>query len=140
MTGSATHLAILALAIIFLILLTAMATFRSIWSLAQDKPADTFDPAGKDVGAFGYRLTRVHANAYEFVPMALVPMLYAVATDRTDITDPLAFWFVALRIGQIATHLISASKLAVLIRFLVFFIPQLVILFFWVAALYRALG
>jgi len=136
MTGGATHLAILALTALFLVQLASMATFRSAWSLAKGKSADTFDPAGKDVGEFGYRLTRVHANAYEFLPMALIPLVYAVAFDRTDVTDSLALWFVALRVGQMVTHLTSASKLAVLVRFLVFFVPQLVFLSVWVWGLY----
>ena len=138
MTGGATQLAILALTALFLVLLASMATFRSAWSLTKGKAADTFDPAGKDMGEFGYRLTRVHANAYEFLPMALIPLVYAVATDRTSITDTLALWFVALRVGQVVTHLLSASKLAVLLRFLAFFIPQLAILFMWVWCLYSA--
>ena len=131
----ATEISFLLLVGWLVLLITLMAAFRSSYSLLKSKPANAFDPKGDDVGAFGRRLNRVHANAYEFLPFVIVTLLFAIATEHTEMTDGLAPWVVALRIGQGLTHLVSTTVPAVLVRFTVFFIPQIVILGIWVATL-----
>ena len=121
----------------FLAMLVAMAAYRSAWTLRRGKPPNSFRPDGTDLDAFGRRLTRVHANSYESLPIVLTVLLFAIATDRTEVTDGLAIPLLALRTGQIATHLTSSGSIAVLIRFLVFFTPQLVILIYWTVRLLR---
>ena len=130
-----TEWAALALVALFLALIVALGTFRTILALREGRPADRFDPRGHDVGAFGHRLTRIHANAYESLPLILAVLLLAMATGRTDATDGLAPILVLLRLGQIGTHLISASATAVKVRFLAFFVPQLAVLCLWTARL-----
>ena len=126
-----TQTAILGLVAWFAILLLSLEAVRSIATLKMGKPANSFDPTGRDLSTFGQRLTRAHANAYEFLPFPLAVLLYALATNQAAVTDGLALWLLAARIGQSLTHLASTSNAAVLIRFLVFFVPQQAILIIW---------
>ncbi len=119
-----------------LLLLVALACYRTLQTATAGKPANSFDPAGLDMPPFGQRLTRAHANTYEFLPFALAVLIFAVATDRSQITDGLAVWLLVLRIGQSLTHLASTSVLAVLVRFIIFFIPQIAITVWWCVKLF----
>ena len=73
------------------------------------------------------------------MPFALALLLYAVASDRTEVTDGLAIYVVIARVGQSTTHLISTSSPAVLIRF-AFFAPQVAILLYWIFRMAMQLG
>ncbi len=134
-----TETAIIGLVLWTLSLLVALASYRSLLTLVAGRPANSFAPTGLDLQPFGQRLTRAHANTYEFVPFALAVLILAVAMDLSTITDGLALWLLAFRIGQSLTHLISTSNTAVIIRFVVFFIPQIVILGWWCVELGKAL-
>jgi hypothetical protein len=101
---------------------------------AGKKKANEFKATGEDLGSFGYRATRVHANCYENLPAAAAVLLYAIATDQTAITDPLAFIFIGLRVAQSLVHLLSTSRSMVLIRFMLF-IAQNAILLYWIVSL-----
>ncbi len=126
-----TELAILLLVLWAMFLITSLASYRSYLNLFEGKPANSFAPTGKDLRPFGLRLTRAHANAYEFLPFALAVLLYALITDQTGVTDGLAIWLVALRVAQSSVHLVSTSVIAVLIRFIPLFIPQIAIVIWW---------
>ncbi|HBS36295.1 MAG TPA: MAPEG family protein, partial [Parvularcula sp.] len=63
-----------------------------------------------DVEGFGRRLTRAHANCYENLPLAGAVLLYAIATNQTAVTDPLAMIFLGARLAQSLTHLASTSR------------------------------
>lgn len=84
------------------------------------------------------RLARAHMNCIEGLPVFGGLLLLAVATSKTEITDPLAGWFVRARLVQSVTHLISTAAMAVNIRFTAFSI-QLVIGAFWALNLLAAL-
>jgi len=131
-----TETVIIALVLWTLILLTALASYRSLLTLFTGKPANDFAPTGVDLQPFGQRLTRAHANTYEFIPFALAVLIFAIATDQSQITDGLAIWFLALRVVQSVIHLVSTSAIAVTIRFVLFFIPQIAILVWWSAKLF----
>ena len=98
------------------------------------KKSNDFRASGEDLGSFGYRVTRVHANCYENLPAAATVMLYAIATNQTAITDPFALAFIALRLAQSVTHLLSTAQPMVMIRFS-FYIAQNAILIYWVLSL-----
>ncbi len=132
-----TEIAIIGLVLWALTLLAALASYRSLQTLVVGKPANSFAPTGLDLSLFGQRLTRAHANAYEFVPFALVVLVFAIATQQSQITDAMALWLLGLRIGQSLVHLSSTSNFAVIIRFVVFFIPQIAILGWWCVELGR---
>ncbi len=126
-----TETAIIALVLWAMALLIGLASFRSILNLVKGKPANSFAPTGLDLSPFGLRLTRAHANTYEFIPFALAVLIFALITDQTQVTDGLAIWLVAFRIGQSSVHLISTSVIAVLIRYIIMFIPQIAIVVWW---------
>ncbi|MEO1253226.1 MAG: MAPEG family protein, partial [Pseudomonadota bacterium] len=107
---------------------------RSWVVAAQGKPANAFDPAGGDVGAFGRRLTRTHANCVENLPVAAALLLYAIAAGETAATNPLAIVFLAARIAQTSVHLASTTEIAVKLRFALY-VVQLAILFWWLVQL-----
>ena len=94
------------------------------------REANSFRTDGTDVSDFASRLARVHANCVENLPIFGAIILAAMATGNADITDDLALWVLAARIGQSAVHLSSGSNLAVQLRF-GFFLPQLLIQISW---------
>jgi len=84
---------------------------------------------------FGQRLARAHANCVENVPLFCAVLLYAMVTQQTVITDPLAPTLLVARIVQSVVHLLSTSALAVWVRFAAFFV-QLIILIWWLLRLF----
>lgn len=85
-------------------------------------------------GAFGQRVVRAHANCVENVPLFCAVLLYAMVTQQTLVTDPLAPTLLVARIVQSLVHLLSTSALAVWVRFAAFFV-QLIILTWWLLRL-----
>lgn len=122
----------------FLLLLLALASVRTLAALGG-KPANSFRPDGTDMPGFAARLTRVHANCYESFPFVGGLLLFALVTQSTAMTDGLALWLIAARLGQSLTHLASGSVLAVQIRF-AFFIAQWAIAARWVWAYAQQFG
>lgn len=115
-------------------LVLALGVVRTSLVFAGKKTATGFSPSGEDLDGFARRLTRAHANCYENLPAAAAVLLYAIATGQTGVTDPLAYAFLAARLAQSTTHLISASRTFVLIRF-AFYLVQSLILIIWLLAL-----
>jgi len=118
-----------------LIILVMLAGLRTSKVMSRQKAPNSFSPLGDDVGDFGKRLTRVHANCYENLAIAASLMLYAIATGQTAATDSLAYIFLAARVGQSVVHLMSTSNNFVRIRFFLF-VAQNLILVFWVLKLF----
>lgn len=117
---SATSCAVLGLISWYIATLLLLASFRLFISVTQKKAANSFAPDGGDVGGFGQRLVRVHANCYENLPIFIGLMLYAMVAGQTAISDPSAMLLLYARIGQSVVHLISTSVPAVLLRFALF--------------------
>jgi uncharacterized MAPEG superfamily protein len=118
--------ALLGLGLYVLVLLVLLAGSRVTLVLGGQRRANSFKPDGSDVSPFAQRLCRVHANAYESLPWLGAPLVVALATDRVAVTDPLALWLLAARIGQGIVHLLSTRERAVHLRFS-FFLVQVVI-------------
>ncbi len=128
---TATALALLGFVAWTLLLMLLMESMRSWLVLSGRKRSDSFLIDGSDVSPFAQRLARAHANCYESFPIIGGLLLLALATRNTTITDPLALWMLAARVAQSITHLLSASALAVQIRFACFAV-QLLIAVWWV--------
>jgi uncharacterized MAPEG superfamily protein len=121
-----------------LCLLAAIATLRVVTTLKGQSPANGFLVSGDDVSPFSGRLCRAHANCYESLPAYACIILVAAFSGLTAITDPLALWALAARVGQSTSHIISISNRFVQLRF-AFFMAQLVIQFVWLTQLSRTL-
>jgi len=121
-----------------LLLLMSLGVLRTMATLTGGRAANSFSPSGDDMPGLGKRLTRAHANCYEFLPLAGVVMLYAIATGQTAATDGLAYAFLGARVAQSATHIISTSSTFAIIRF-GFFAVQLVIMIIWLLKLFGTL-
>jgi uncharacterized MAPEG superfamily protein len=80
------------------------------------------------------RIMHAHANCLENLPLFAVIILVAGLTGKLGITDPLAGWYLALRLGQSTTHVLGTSPWHALVRFS-FFFPQLLILGWMVVCL-----
>lgn len=119
-----------------LLLLTAIAALRTNETLARRRPRNGFAVFGDDVSAFSARLCRAQANCYENLPAFAALVLVAVTTGHSQVTDPLALWLVAARIGQSVTHLISIRNWALNLRF-VFFVAQMLVPLWWAISLMR---
>lgn len=129
-----TAVALLGFAAWTIMMVMLLGLFRTGLVFAGKKKSNEFRATGEDLGSFGYRATRVHANCYENLPVAAAVLLYAIATNQTAITDPLALAFLGLRLAQSAVHLTSTARPMVLIRF-AFYIGQNAILIFWILLL-----
>lgn len=117
-----------------IVLLVSIAMYRTWVSMTAGKALNSFSAAGTDLPGFGQRLTRAHANTYEFLPIAGAVMLFAIATDQTAVTDELTTVLIGARLAQSIVHLASTSTIAVLIRF-VFFFVQVCVVGYWIAQL-----
>jgi uncharacterized MAPEG superfamily protein len=119
-----------------LLLLTAIAALRTRETLARRRPRNGFAVFGADVSAFSERLCRAHANCYENLPAFAALVLVAITSGYGHVTDPLALWLVAARMGQSVTHLISTRNWALNLRF-VFFVAQMCVPLWWAISLMR---
>lgn len=99
------------------------------------KPLNTFAPDGRDLGAFGQRVTRAHGNTLENLALLVALPLFALATERSGLTDGLAPLVLYARLGQSVIHLVSTSRPAVLLRAALFAV-QLAVILIWVWRLY----
>ncbi|MDD3518085.1 MAG: MAPEG family protein [Chromatiales bacterium] len=131
---NASALALLGYVVWLLVLLTALIAQRVVVTARTGKPANSYLPDGSDVSPFAQRLCGAHANCIESAPFIVAPLLLALATGHTDVTDPLACVVLAARIAQASVHLWSTSEAAVKLR-AVFFIMQAAIAFYWTVAL-----
>ena len=120
-----------------LFLLVLMEVIRSYLVLAKAVPANEFRPDNSNLSPFLQRLARAHANCVEGLPIFGGLMLIAVISERTAITDPLAYPFLAARIFQSLVHLSSLSVTAVTVRFLAFAV-QMGIAVYWTIRLLAA--
>ncbi|MCO4769005.1 MAG: MAPEG family protein [Deltaproteobacteria bacterium] len=126
-------LALLAYCSWTLLLVATIGGMRAVLTL-RGRRANSFDPSGTDVSAFSGRLCRAHANCYENFPVIGGLLIVALLTDNAAITDGLAFWMVAARLGQSLVHLASTRARWVVVRFH-FFLAQVVIGGLWAVQL-----
>lgn len=112
------------------ILLFAIAGFRTYYNKANKRQSLRFDPSGSDVGGFGERLTRAHANCIESFVFVGGSMLLALATSSAVITNTLALFVLGARVLQSCVHMASSSGMAISIRFVLFLI-QVIICMYW---------
>jgi len=129
-----TAVALLGFAAWTILMVMLLGVTRTGLVFAGKKKSNEFRASGEDLGSFGYRATRVHANCYENLPAAAAVMLYAITTNQTAITDPLAFIFIGLRLAQSVVHLLSTAPMMVMVRFALY-IGQNAILLYWILSL-----
>ena len=113
-----------------LFLLVLMEIIRSKLVLDKTVAANGFTPDNANLSPFMQRLARAHANCIEGLPIFGGLMLIAIVTERSAITDPLAYALLAARIVQSLIHLCSLSAVAVTLRFTAFAV-QMGIAVFW---------
>jgi uncharacterized MAPEG superfamily protein len=117
-----------------LLLLIVMELVRSYLVLSGRVAANQFNPENANLSPFMQRLARAHANCLEGIPIFGGLLLVAIATGRTEVTDPLAPWLLGARVVQSSIHLGSLSVFAVNARFTAF-AAQMAIAVFWAWAL-----
>lgn len=117
-----------------LFLLVLMEAIRSKLVITKAVAANGFIPDNANLSPFMQRLARAHANCIEGLPIFGGLMLIAVVANRSAITDPLAYAFLAARILQSVIHLTSLSPLAVTLRFSAFAV-QMGIGLYWAVRL-----
>ena len=113
-----------------LLLLVLMEAIRSQLVLRRKVPANGFTPDNAGLSPFMQRLARAHANCVEGLPIFGGLLLIAIATNRTAITDPLAYLLLGSRVFQSLVHLASVTAAAVTIRFTAFAV-QMAIGLYW---------
>lgn len=134
---SMTAMALLGL-LLWSVALTFVLLFVRIGAVRRgEKAMNAFQADGKDLDAAGLRITRAHANSIEYLACAAAPMLLAVATGMTVVTDPLAGVVLLARVGQSTVHMISTAPGAVMLRATLFSV-QVFIWVWWSIALVRA--
>ena len=135
MSPSAAALAGLALWSIVLTFIFVVARAAVLGS--GDKALNTFQPDGRDLPAYGQRVTRAHANSLEYLAIPVGLLALAILTERTHITDGMAMIVLAARIAQSVVHMISTSRPMVLVR-ATFFVIQLLTWTVWSVRLLMA--
>ncbi|HEX4854922.1 MAPEG family protein [Arenimonas sp.] len=120
-----------------LFLLVLMEAMRSNLVLTRQVAPTGFTPDNAGLSPFMQRLARAHANCLEGLPIFGGLMLVALVSERTAVTDPLAYAFLAARGLQSVTHLASASATAITLRF-TFFAVQMAIGAVWTWGLLAA--
>ena len=126
----ATATALIGFAGWFALLTLALAIYRGSLVLSGQRAANSFATNGSDLAPLGHRLTRARDNCFESLPAFVAIALGASIAGRLDVTDPLALWVLALRLGQSVTHIASTSNSAVLVRANLFF-AQILIYVWW---------
>lgn len=127
---TATAMALLGLVVVSIFLTVMIAGVRLVAAQGGKKAPNSFLPDGSDVSPFAYRLSRAHANGYENLPLSGAVFLYAIATAQTAVTDPTAMWFLYARIAQAAVHTASTSVPAVFLRFALYVVQVLLLLYY----------
>ena len=117
-----------------LVLLLAIAGWRTVLTLTGQRPANQFLVDGTDISPLAHRLSRAHANCYEHIPIAAGLLVAAEVSGHAAVTDPWAMGLVAARIAQSLVHIASTSVPAVVVRF-GFFSLQLAIEAWWLIQL-----
>ena len=112
------------------IVLTFVLVNVRLLAVSGGKALNAFDPTGKDMSGFGYRVTRAHGNTIENLAILVTPLLYAIATNQTAVTEGLACWVLYSRVAQSIVHMLSTDKPAVLVRATLFSV-QMVIGLIW---------
>lgn len=115
-----------------LLLLVALAIYRTDLVMKRKKLPNGFKADGSDSPPLGQRITRAQANCVESFAFIGGLLLLALATDSSVITNGLAYVLLAARLGQSISHLVSTSNTAVQIRF-AFFLVQVAICLYWLS-------
>ncbi len=118
-----------------ILLLLLLASYRTLLVMKRERKPNQFKSDGSDAPEFGQRLTRAQANCAESLGFTVGILLLALATGSSAVTDGLAYFFLAARIGQSLVHIASTSVLAVQVRF-VLFVVQIVICIYWLFQLF----
>ena len=113
-----------------LFLLVVMETIRAYLVVTGKVTANGFTPDNSGLSPFMQRLARAHANCVEGLPIFGGLLSIAIMTSKTEITEPLASWFLCARIVQSIIHLVSTSPIAVWLRFTAFAV-QMAIGVYW---------
>lgn len=109
-----------------LALLVLMEAIRSKMVLTREQPANGFVPDNANLSSFMQRLARAHANCLEGLPVFGGLMLVALVTQRTAVTDPLAWTLLGARIVQSCIHLATVSPAGATLRFTAFAVQMLI--------------
>lgn len=112
------------------LLLALMEVIRSWLVMSGKVPANGFTPDNAGLSRFMQRLARAHANCGESLPLFGGLMLVAELSDRSAVTDPLAFVLLGARVLQSLLHLYSLAPVVVTLRFAAFAV-QLGIALYW---------
>jgi uncharacterized MAPEG superfamily protein len=104
-----------------LALVLVVVLYRSVSVLTGRRRANAWNRAKpSEDPELLQRLVHAHANCLENLPLFASVILVAGLSGKLGVTDPLAGWYLALRIGQSAVHLTGTSAWQVLIRFSLF--------------------
>jgi len=114
-----------------LALLILMEALRVGLVASKQVQPNEFRPDNANLSPFLQRLARAHANCLEGLPVFGGLMVVALVTNRSAVTDPLAFVLLGARLVQSVVHMASLSVAAVNIRFMAF-VVQMAIAAYWV--------
>lgn len=112
-----------------MLVLICLEVYRTVQVMKEKRAPNSFNTDGSDLTPFGQRLTRTLGNCIESFPLIGGTMLLALATGSSVVTDGLALYLLLARFGQSAVHLISTSELAVQIRFVLFVVQQVIVIY-----------
>lgn len=127
---SVTATALVGLVIWSVVLAAILVTVRVTSAMGGGKALNGFSPDGTDLGDFGLRVTRAHANSLENLALPVGLLLLAIATGNEAVTNATAMLYLGCRVGQSVVHMISTAIPFVMVRATLFTV-QLVLLVMW---------
>ena len=99
--------------------------------VSSGQDINSFKADGNDLGGFGLRVTRAHANCLENLALPAAIILIAMVQGQTAITDGLALVFLASRIGQSLVHMLFVQSVPIVLVRATLFVVQHVIIIIW---------
>lgn len=110
------------------LLILGVVSYRSFFVLSGRRAANDWQRArATQDPELLQRLTHAHANCLENLPLFASVILVAGLAGKLELIDPLAPWYLGLRIAQSTVHLTGTSSWQVSLRFTLF-LPQLLLL------------
>lgn len=133
---SASLVALLGFAAWALALLLVIGGYRSAAVMGRRRGADSWTRgrAAADPPVIE-RISHAHLNCLETLPVFAAVVLAAAVAGQGVVTDGLALWFLAARIGQSSSHVISVNPNMILFARFPLFIVQVLILIWWLCRL-----
>lgn len=107
-----------------------MVILRMNALIRKKKQPTDFTHTGQEISPFAARISRVHANCLENLPILASIVFVASQTGTLEVVNNLAWVFLATRVLQSLVHALWASQMSVMLRGMLYSV-QSVLMIYW---------